>query len=135
MKYLVPAFILLSACSSVQSSAIRTGPSRAANAGPVSLTAMELPIGATQVGIVVVRGRGTIEELAPLFKQRVAELGGNRGLIDRISTRYDSQTTWVNEMYPCGFRMQTTCTRVVPRLDEYSTLEMSGRAFLIGPTP
>lgn len=93
---------------------------------------MELPIGATQVGVVVVRGHGSVQDLEPQFRQRVAELGGNHGLVDHVTTRFDMQTSWVNEYYPCGYRMSATCSRMVPRIDEYATLEISGRAFLIG---
>lgn len=128
------ALLGLGACEPVRSSVTRTGPSRAAYAGPVAVSALTIPIGAVQVGSVVVRGRGTVEDLLPQLLARTGELGGNLVVVDQVVTHFTSQTVWVNEMYPCGYRLSATCNRMVPRVDEYSTLDMNGRAFLVGGT-
>ena len=124
-----------SACDSVRSTALRTGPARPAYAGPVRISALTIPAGAVQVGSVVARGRGTVEDLLPQLISRTGELGGNLVLIDRVVTHFDTQTVWVSEMYPCGYRMSATCSRMVPRVDEYSTLDINARAFLVGGAP
>jgi len=122
------------ACSSVGSSAIATGPvRRAPRTGAVAIYVIEAPPPGTQeLGVVEVHGsqqEGEIETLFPVFARRVAQLGGNGAIIDGVVARFDLVTYMTSESYsyPCG---HYTCwgTRTYPVTQEIMTVTMHGRA-------
>ena len=66
-----------------------TGAPQGVNAGPVRISALTIPAGAVQVGIVQARSaRVRIDEIMPEFARQVAARGGNFGKIDDITTSY-----------------------------------------------
>lgn len=120
-------------CSSVQATAIATGPVHAApRGGPVAIYAAQVPVGSIELGQVEVQGEGTdgaVETLLPVFVQKVAALGGDQAVIDSIDAKFELQTTTMPEtvLAQCAWR---TCigTRYVPTTAEVLTVKIRGRA-------
>ncbi|CAN5559756.1 hypothetical protein BH09MYX1_BH09MYX1_14380 [soil metagenome] len=134
MKWTPLAFaLLLIGCSSVQATAIATGPVHAApRAGPVAVFASGAPPTAVELGQVEVRGEGeegSVESLLPVFAQKVAALGGDAAVIDSVDARFELSysTTPETMVAPCAWR---TCinTRYVPTTTEILVVTMKGRA-------
>lgn len=131
---------LLAGCSSLQATAIATGPVHAApRAGPVAIYASHAPLGGTELGLVEVRGEGDeggVDVLLPLFVQKVAALGGDAAVIDSVDARYEISVTTTPEtmLAPCPWR---TCasTRSVPTQTEILVVTMRGRAMKSEATP
>lgn len=130
------AFALLSGCSTVQASAIRTGSVRLpAYSGPVAIEATgRPPPGAIDLGVVEVRAaqsEGTVEVLLPRFIQKVAEIGGDIAVVDGIRARFDL----VNRVrvepfyYTCGQGYTCGGTRVYNTNDEVMTVSITGHAY------
>lgn len=95
------SLLLVTACAAlrVESSAHVTGRTLPPSSEPVEVGATSSPPpGAEELGIVEVHGRlavATLEQLVAEFRGRVAKLGGDRGQVDALSTRYE----WVTEEY------------------------------------
>jgi hypothetical protein len=123
-------------CSSVRSSAVRTGPERLPpRTGAVAIYASTLPpASAVELGIVEVHGSntdGNIDSLLPLFVRRVAELGGNAAVIDLVDASFEV----VPHAYPSAyFGMHMTFARPNPATDEVMVVSIRGRAFSVPPT-
>jgi hypothetical protein len=121
-------------CSSVGGSAIHTGPLRLPpRAGPVAIYVAGHPSQGQDLGVVEVhaaQNEANVETLLPVFAQKVAQLGGNTAIIERISAQFEMQTQMQMESYayPCGYY---TCvgTRSYPVYIETMVLRMAGRAF------
>lgn len=122
------------ACTGIRSSSLRTGEAAyAPNEGPVRLTAVYVPPGAKEVGLVQVRGPRPIPELADQFEREVAQLGGNWGVVETISTKFEFVTRTESYSYSCGdSKSPRTCsgTRVVS--EEVGTTQLVGRAYRVG---
>lgn len=127
---------LLSACSTIDASAVRTGAQRAEpHAGEVSIRVTSPPPEGVELGLVEVRaeqGEATVDTMMPAFLWKVRSLGGNVAVVDAITTRFDmSYRTHVESyVYPCGFRATCVGTRHYPASDEVMIVTMRGRAFL-----
>lgn len=130
-RFLVVA--MLWGCSSIQATAIATGPVHAApRAGPVAIYASQVPPAAVELGLVEVKGEGDeggVDVLLPLFVQKVAALGGDAAVIDAVDARYELSVTTTPEtmLQPCPWR---TCasTRSMPTQTEVLVVTMRGRA-------
>jgi hypothetical protein len=112
MRVITAGLALCCGCSTVRSSALRTGnPARPA-AGPVAVRFTDDPTNAEQLGIVEAHGRrpgAKLEEVLAEFTARVAALGGNVARVDAFPTRYEMITE--SYTYDCG----TTQTHQEPR--------------------
>ncbi len=120
---------LLSACSPIRSSSVRTGTAVAAYQGVVQVRALGVP-DAPELGLVQVSGPVGIDELMPEFSKRVAELGGNLGLLDSVKSAFEMVSQMESYSYSCGdSKTPRTCTgtRYVTR--EVMTVQLLGRAF------
>lgn len=123
-------------CSSVRASGVATGPTRLPpRLGPVAVYAAGYPVGGTDLGVVQVRAsqsEATIDTLLPVFVRKVAQLGGNAAVIEKVEARFEVSTHNHVESYtyPCGFY---TCigTRSYPVAGEVMTLVMQGRAVTV----
>lgn len=128
---------LFAACSGTSSSAYRT--SSAAGApfrGDVRVYATYVPPGAQAVGVVEVSSVDELEQAVAAFKQRVAELGGDLGVVDRYSHSFEIVTSSRTESYSCGTQQSPrTCSRSVTDSHEVTTLHLSGRAMITGRAP
>ncbi len=103
-----------------------TGPLRyAPNQGPLWVSAVRLPMGANEVGVVEASGTATIEELMREFTHRAAMLGGNFAKVDRIATRFEMVTQSQSYSYACG---RTTCSGTRTVTVEVATTQVVGRA-------
>jgi hypothetical protein len=127
---LIVAALGVAACSGTSSSAYRT--STAASQpfeGEVHVYATFVPSAARPIGIVEVQSVERLDTAVDEFKRRVAELGGDIGVIDRYSTSFQLVTTTQMQTYSCGTMQQPrTCTRTVQQTREVATLHLSGRA-------
>ena len=126
-----------SGCSSVGSSAVRTGPTMLGPyAGPVAVFAATLPARGTELGVVEVHGAdidATVETLVPLFVRRVAQLGGNAAVIDAVRARFEIVARPYTDTftYPCGWGAVCIGTRTYAAADELMIVTVQGRAFSI----
>src|SRR5438105_6392780 len=81
------------ACSSVGSSAIRTGPLRLPpHTGPVQLYAAGEAVYGADLGVVEVhaaQNEATIDTLVPLFIQRAAQIGANVAVIEWVNAHFE----------------------------------------------
>jgi hypothetical protein len=122
-------------CSSVGSSAVRTGPvALPPYAGPVAIYAATQPAHGTELGVVEVHGindEGAVETLVPLFVRRVAQLGGDAAVIDSVRARFELVTHPYTETYsyPCGWGAVCVGTRTMAINDEVMVVTVRGRAF------
>jgi hypothetical protein len=124
---------LVGACRGTTSSAYRTGTGEAAPfTGNVRIVVTTVPSGAQQVGIVEVDSTEELANAVEQFQARVAEMGGDTGVIDRYSTSFEIERQTRTEQYKCGTQ---TCTRTVSQDHEVATLHLSGRALLTRGTP
>src|SRR5262245_22952898 len=85
---------LLSACSTVGGSAIRTGPVQLPSySGPVAVCSTgKPPPGAVDLGVVEVHAaqqEGSVDVLLPQFVRKVAQIGGNVAVIDGVRARFE----------------------------------------------
>jgi hypothetical protein len=121
-------------CSSVGASAIHTGPLRLPpRSGPVAIYVVGHPMKGQDLGLVEVhaaQSEANIETLLPVFAQKVAQLGGNAAVIEKVSAEFGMRTHLQMETYsyPCGYY---TCigTRSYPVYSEIMYLQMAGHAF------
>ncbi len=128
--------LLVSGCSSVGTSAVRTGPQvLAPRVGAVYLyTPGRVPEG-TQLGLVEVHASGseaTIDALTPIFVRKAASLGANAAVLEQVKSDFAFVSRPYIETYsfPCGFR---TCmgSRMFAQTDEMMTVTLRGRALLV----
>ena len=134
----VAALSALTGCSSVGGSAIRTGPLRLPPyVGAVNLYVARQPPAAAELGVVEVhaaQSEATIETLLPLFVKKVAALGGDGAVVDKVEARFD----WVSHpytetyTYSCGWRATCVGTRTYMVNDEVMSVSMQGRALRLG---
>ena len=122
-------------CASVSSSAIVTGVRYLPNTGPVGFSALQVPAGASEVGIVQAVGTATIVELVPEFIQRAAVIGGNFALLESVRTRFETVARPYSYSYRCGYRSRNTCWRQGFRSHEIAYTELVGRAFRVSGAP
>lgn len=125
----------LTACSSVSSSSIATGPARgqAVSAAEVEIAATWVPEGAAQVAIIETHGNFNegLEELMLGFRGEVAAAGGTFGKVDTMRTRFEIVQQTQMQTYNCGTSSNPqTCTRQVTNNVEVGTTTIMGRAFL-----
>ncbi|WP_394842483.1 hypothetical protein LZC95_36115 [Pendulispora brunnea] len=142
---LVAVFFALGSvgCSSVGSSAVRTGPlNLPARSGPVAIYTTSPPPGGRDLGFVEVHAvgeDGVIENLLPTFARRVAELGGNAALIERVNARFQVVNYWQTGMYTYNCwpsRYRCYGTGAYPASHEVMIVTMTGRALTAGnPAP
>jgi hypothetical protein len=114
MRTSVTIAMAATACATVGSSALRTGPLLEPATAPVALSATRDPEGAEELGIVEAHGRcgvATIPEIVAEFRTRVASLGGDHGRIDTFGTRYDLERE--SYTYECGATETRQETRTV----------------------
>jgi hypothetical protein len=135
----LPLFSL--GCSSLGGSSIPLGVARNPYIGGVSLHTMGVPpAGARSVGQVEVHGsegEASLELLVPLFVAKVAELGGNAAVIERVDSQF--QTVWLPTLASsfeyCGYRARCLRTRTVSYPQEVMTLVIRGQAWVTPKTP
>jgi hypothetical protein len=124
-------------CSSVGSSAVRTGPHMLAPyAGPVWIFAARAPARGTELGVVEVHGadaEGSLETLVPLFVRRVAQLGGNAAVLDSVRAHFEIVARPYTDTftYPCGWGAVCIGTRTYGVADELMIVTVQGRALSI----
>ena len=135
---LVVLAVLSSGCSSIVGSAVRTGPLHLPpHFGAVAVFAAAPPPAGAELGVVEVHAsqmEANVETLVPLFVQKVAALGGNAAVIDRVSASIEYQVHPYIETYSyaCGYRSTCVGTRTSAISDEILTLSVAGRALSIG---
>jgi hypothetical protein len=117
-----------------RSSAIATGAPRARFEGTVRLTALPASVaGAREVGLVEVESIESLETAGRAFQDRVAELGGNVGLVERAWMTFEMESRTRTESYGCGTSSAPrTCTRTVTSEEEVGHLHFLGRALWSG---
>lgn len=122
-------------CSSVRSSAIRTGPLHLpSRSGAVGIYTTAPPPQARDLGFVEVHAYGpedgAIENLLPVFARRVAELGGNAAFIQDVRARFQIVNYMRPESYTYGCWPARWCvgTRMYPTASEVMVVSMTGRA-------
>jgi hypothetical protein len=129
----VACLVATSGCSSVGSSAVRTGPYHLPpRSGAVGIFSTVPPPGSQDLGVVEVHAynnEGTVETLLPVFAQRVAQLGGNAALIQAVSARFEmvQRLQMESYAYPCGY-YTCTGTRWLPVYNEVMVVAMTGHA-------
>lgn len=135
-RCLLGVSLLVGGCVSY-GSAVPAGDVRyAPYAGPVRVTAGQVPTGAVLAGYVEARGLPNIEQAVPEFVSRVQSLGGNVGRIDRFETRFMMVTEPFQQAYNCGSaRFPMTCYQTQMRTYEAATVHLEGRAFRVGMAP
>jgi hypothetical protein len=140
MARLALAFVALAlfGCSSIGGSAVRTGATRLPPyAGPVAIyVANPPPPGATELGVVEVHAaqqEATIETLMPLFVKRVAALGGNGALVDRVEPHFEwaAHPYTATYTYSCGFGAVCIGTSTSMVTNEILVLSIQGRALRV----
>jgi hypothetical protein len=132
---LLGCMLAVAGCSSVNGSAIRTGPVQlGAYSGPVAIYASgQTPPGAIDLGVIEVHAfqqEGTVETLLPQFVSRVAQIGGNVAVIDGVRARFElaGRTQVETFYYACGIGATCGGTRVYSTNDELMIVSMYGRA-------
>ena len=120
---------LAGGCSGTSSSVIARYPGVARYEGPVAVTGTIIAGQGTELGLVEVSSVESLETAVIAFGERVADVGGDRGVVDRQSTTFEMVTTSESYSYSCGTtNAPRTCngTRTVTR--EIATLHLFGRA-------
>ncbi len=133
--------VLACGCSSIASSAVRTGPVELAPySGPVAVYAVGQPAVGTELGVVEVHAsnaEATVESLVPLFVRRVAELGGHAAVIDSVSAKFDVVVRPYTETftYACGWGAVCVGTQMHAVNDEVMVVSVRGRAWSLPGGP
>ncbi len=134
---LILAAFLGIGCSSVGASAVHTGPLRLPpHQGPVMVFASGQPVSGNELGVVEVHGsqaEGDLENLMPLFVEKVAQLGGNAAVIDSVRAGFELVANPYAEtyVYPCGFRSQCIGHHVYAQNEEVMVVTVRGRAYAV----
>ncbi len=130
--------VALGACGPyVEGHAVAThtaGDVRHVDASQVRVSALAVPEGATELGIVQAHViQGSIEDAMPEFREQVAELGGDFGKVSDVTTKFEMQTRTRTETYNCGTSDKPrSCTRTVTEVVEVSTTRILGKAYRLG---
>jgi hypothetical protein len=134
------ALLVLTGCSTVGGSAIRTGPIHLPSySGPVAIYPMGVPpAGAVDLGVVEVHAyqqEATVDTLLPQFVAKVAQIGGNVALIEGIRARFDlaGQSHVETFYYTCNLGATCAGTRVYSTNDELMIVSIFGRAMTTEP--
>lgn len=124
---------MLSACGT-RSSGYATGPRLAPYAGPVRLSALRASAAsAREVGVVEVTSVESLETAAHAFSDRVGELGGNLGIVERAWMTFEMETRSRLVTYSCGTQTSPrNCSRTEYYTEEVGYLHLVGHAFLEG---
>ena len=131
------AMAVLSACGPhVEGHAVAThspADARLVDASAVRISALAVPEGASELGIVQAHViQGSIENAMPEFREQVARLGGDFGKVNDVSTNFELQTRTQHESYNCGTSDKPrTCTRTVTRTVEVATTRIIGKAYRV----
>jgi len=73
---------------------------------------------------------GTIADVVPEFVTRVQEVGGDHGVIDRWTVRFQWVSRPQTQSFNCGSpRFPTMCSRTYYVQEEVAVLHLEGRAF------
>jgi hypothetical protein len=114
----VSLLVLAASCThAVQSSALATGRAAAPSPAPVEIGATRAPPGAEELGLVEAHASpsaATLEALVAEFRVRVASLGGDYGLVDGMTTRYELVAERYD--YECGMTETVLETQTVSRI-------------------
>jgi hypothetical protein len=136
LKATVMLAFVVSGCSSVGGSAIRTGPVQMPEySGPVAIYSTgQAPPGAVDLGVVEVHAsqqEATVSTLVPQFVQKVAQIGGNVAVIDGVRARFElvGRSQVETFYYTCGGGAPCAGTRVYAANDELMIVSVFGRAF------
>jgi hypothetical protein len=134
--------LVVSGCSSIGGSAIRTGSVQMPEySGPVAIYSTgQTPPGAVDLGVVEVHAsqqEATVSTLIPQFVQKVAQIGGNVAVIDGVRARFELIGRSHIEMFYYTCRGGATCagTRVYAANDELMIVSVFGRAFSTQAVP
>jgi hypothetical protein len=125
---------LLGACSSVGSSAVRTGPLRLPPySGPVILSSGGEPVHGADLGIIEVhaaQSEASIDKLVPLFLAKAAQLGGNVAVIESVRATFEimSQPQVETYAFACGWGVVCTGSRMYSVNDEVMVVGIRGHA-------
>lgn len=132
---LVAIVMIAAGCSGTHSSSYRTAGGPAARyEGVVRVFVTNTPREVREIGIVQVDSVESLERAITEFQERVAQLGGDTGVIDRYSTSHEMVSSTSTESYSCGSpQAPRTCTRSVTRQHEVATLHLVGRAMTSSP--
>ncbi|MBN9167160.1 MAG: hypothetical protein BGO98_27105 [Myxococcales bacterium 68-20] len=131
MRVILGAVLALSAvgCGGTRSSVARLAGDGAEYAGPVTVAAATLPASYEVVGAVEVESIKSLDDALSAFVERVREVGGDHGQIDRYWTTFETRTVTSTESYPCGTtKSPQTCTRSVTRQQLVIASHYIGRA-------
>jgi hypothetical protein len=135
------ALAVLSGCSSVGASAVRTGPlNLPPHVGAVELYAAGESVPGADLGVVEVhaaQSEGTIDTLVPVFVQKVAQIGGNAAVIENVRARFEivSHPHVETYTYACGYNATCTGTRMYSMNDEIIVVSIRGHAVRVGALP
>ncbi len=104
------------------------------DASQVRVSVLAVPAGASELGIVQAHTiQGSIEDAMPEFREQVAQLGGDFGKVNDVSTGFEMQMRTSTESYSCGTSDKPrTCTRTVTRQVEVATTRIIGKAYRLG---
>jgi hypothetical protein len=117
-------------CTTVHGSAVATTTApQAPYAGPVRFSALYVPPGSVQLGLVQASGTGELQELLDELRRQTATLGGNWTIVDRLSTKFELRSVPVTTTTPCG---TSTCTTTTMQTTEVGTTQVLGRALRTG---
>jgi hypothetical protein len=128
-------------CSSVGSSAVRTGPLRLPpHVGAVALYSAGEPVEGADLGVVEVhaaQNEATIDTLLPIFVQKVAQIGGNAAVVESVRAHFElvSHPHVETYTYSCGYGATCTGTRVYAVNDEVMVVTIQGHAVRTGALP
>jgi hypothetical protein len=104
--------------------------------GPVAIVSTTDPPAGSELGAVEVaaaNGGANIEQLVPLFAERVAQLGGNVGVIDDVEARFETMRNYFGRPSVCGVR-GSGCGRPAPVDHEVMIVIVRGRALFVPST-
>ena len=125
---------LVGACSSVGSSAVRTGPLRLPPySGPVAIAIAGEHVQGTDLGLIEVhaaQSEATIDNLVPLFAAKAAQIGGNVAVIEGVRATFEilSHPQIETYTYSCGWGVVCTGTRMYSMNDEVMVVSVHGHA-------
>jgi hypothetical protein len=128
--YVVMLGFCTGACTTVHGSAVATTATpQAPYTGPVRFSALYVPPGSVQLGLVQASGTGELQELLDELRRQTATLGGNWTIVDRLSTKFELRSVPVTTTTPCG---TSTCTTTTMQTTEVGTTQVLGRALRTG---
>ncbi len=132
---------VLTGCSSVGASAVRTGPlNLPPHVGAVALYAAGEQVNGADLGVVEVHAaqqEATIDTLLPVFVQKVAQIGGNAAVVEFVRARFDivAHPHIETYTYACGYNAVCTGTRMYAMNEEIMVVSIRGHAVRTGALP